>query len=172
MSPILFNKASLSRCLSFRSQHRRIWFGSLHPKNMISLFKLYCRGRVFAKMRSGRVTGGFFFCLRTTGAAAATFSVCLYNRNPLMRYWCGYGNRKRAGYTLQPKWDVIAVRKVLPPIFFGIAMFPSISNKQIDKENTRTWNLEPKVRLTIEAPRFCQEFGYVGVWTPFCPVLF
>lgn len=95
--PFSFDKGSLSRCLSFRSQQRRIWFGSLHPKNIISLFK---SRRVFAKMRSGRVAGGFlgFVCYvgtYTQTQAAATFSVCLYNRNPLMWYWCGYGNRKR-----------------------------------------------------------------------------
>lgn len=49
---------------------------------------------------------------------------------------------------------------------------------EIDRENSfkGTGNLEPKVRLTIEASRFCIEFGYylytyllrcAGVWTPF-----
>lgn len=35
-----------------------------------------------------------------------------------------------------------------------------VSIQQIDKENTLAGNLEPGVRLTIEAPRFCTEFGY------------
>lgn len=118
-------------------------------------------------MRSGRVAAAVFSrVLLPTHQLPADFFRLFVQResiNAILMRLCGVIESR--GPTKWPRnWRAKAAKgastgkkapeKVLCPI--QTESMPDRSRKQF----RRCENLEPKVRLTIEAPRFCAEFGY------------